>query len=209
MKKTRSQKSRDTVALSISGLGEFGWWHFRAVPAVVFEPGIKLTTVIITNVGKFCPKQQQGRYQQQGPPATAEIPTTIAWMQKTGRQPQSCINRILIKNSNKEKNPSRKGWDTSQQFINISLRFLYSTFAWKNSCAQKVTSVHCTRISQIPRTDFKPKVILLKWNSWTPFLAEVSGPELVSSLPSFLCSTKCYSWIDSSFLVSRIFYKDI
>jgi hypothetical protein len=52
-----------------------------------------------------------------------------------------------------------------------------------------------------------------RWNSLTAFLVEVSGYKLKSSLTQvfvwfstlIIRSTKCYSWIDSSFLVWRIF----
>jgi hypothetical protein len=56
----------------------------------------------------------------------------------------------------------------------------------------------------------KYAIFYLRWNSLTAFLVEVSGAGFktqvfVGFLPSFFCSTECYSWIDSSFLVSQIF----
>ncbi len=48
-----------------------------------------------------------------------------------------------------------------------------------------------------------------RWNSWAAYLAEVSGHKLEflsGFLRSFFHSTEFCSWIDSGFLVSRIFY---
>ncbi len=53
-------------------------------------------------------------------------------------------------------------------------------------------------------------------NSWAALLVEVSEHKLEASqtrivtgfLPSFIRFAKCYSWTDSSFLVTRIFCKD-
>jgi hypothetical protein len=45
-----------------------------------------------------------------------------------------------------------------------------------------------------------------RWNSWATFFEEVSGHKLESSQTRvFVHSTKCYTWIDLSFRVSRIF----
>ncbi len=67
-------------------------------------------------------------------------------------------------------------------------------------------------------TPFLSTISVQRWNSWTAFLVEVLVT--ISSLlrlrflsgfpPSFIRSTKCYSsWIESSFLVSRIFLKEL
>jgi hypothetical protein len=55
----------------------------------------------------------------------------------------------------------------------------------------------------------------LRWNSSTTFLVEFLGINssllrlefLSDFLPSFFRSMKCYSWIDSSFLISQNFLK--
>ncbi len=50
--------------------------------------------------------------------------------------------------------------------------------------------------------------LLLRWNSWTAIFVEVSQTLVfVWFLPSFFSSSKWYSSVDSSFLVSRIFWR--
>jgi hypothetical protein len=56
------------------------------------------------------------------------------------------------------------------------------------------------------------RISIQRWNSWTAFLLEASRHKLESSQAwvfvwfSPLISTRCYSWIDSSFLYSWIFF---
>ncbi len=63
----------------------------------------------------------------------------------------------------------------------------------------------------LPVTKIQTNVCILRWNSWKAFLVEVSEHKLDSCKTRvfvwfstlFFRSTKCYSRIDSSFLVSR------
>jgi hypothetical protein len=78
-------------------------------------------------------------------------------------------------------------------------------------CHLKRTWLDCSALSSFPELTW----VDLIWNSWTEFSVEVSGHinssflrlEFLSGfLPSFIPSTKCYSWKDSKFLVLRIFF---
>ncbi len=72
---------------------------------------------------------------------------------------------------------------------------------------------HCEYVQLGSFVSICPTLLGQRWNSWTAFLVKVSGHKLESSqtrvfvwfLPSLFLSTKCFSWLDSSFLVSRIF----
>ncbi len=105
----------------------------------------------------------------------------------------------------------------SFSFMDFSLVFWVSS----SHCSAMLSSRFCTA-SSLPvhlllsrkrrivksRTQTRHSKYSQRWNSWTAFLVKVIGHKLGSFLKSFQTRVFVwlYSWIYSSFLVSRIFF---
>ncbi len=116
------------------------------------------------------------------------------------------VSTIISQESTKFLNPL--GMDENLKILIILQLALYLKSLRMYVCKIKNRSLRWILIYK----NQKYAMFHLRWNSLTAFLVEVSGQVsqtqvFVGFLPSFFCSTECYSWTDSSFLVSLIFFK--